>query len=532
MSEKTRRFGSDGGDGSGLVDSGLEDTHVAAEEQLAKARPSSEHPPLGGAESTLTGRKLHHFEVGELLGEGGMGAVYRGHDLSLDRPVAIKVIARALASAAPIRERFVREARAQAKLNHAAVVPIYYIGEQDGLWFFAMELVEGASLAELTTGRPLPADEAIELLCEIASALRLARARGIVHRDLKPSNLLIDSEGHVKVADFGLAKAVRPGGPAADDSAGGSLTAKGEILGTPLYMSPEQAQGDPTDHRSDIYSLGATFYHLVCGRPAFVADTPMAIVVQHCTKPPPPVREVNPTVPPRLAAVLERMLAKMPRDRYQDYDALLTDLEAARPRQATVAGFWARSIAWLLDLVPLVLLSLFGKLGQLLFAAYCIGCWWRWGATFGKWLLRLKVERADGGQLGIGRATVRFAVLFGPLIAGSLLGGLAAWLGQGKVPLNNETTLEQLGPAIPFIAAAVLLVLVGVAHLVLIMLRRGLHDRVAATRVVYRLAEPPGRSSRGLVRSALGERSLAASQRSGAKRSSAKNEPKATPQSG
>lgn len=249
------------------IDPSTADTMVSETPSPAAVRPRSADAPVAtgpvqpSADDPLIGTRLHHFEVGELIGRGGMGAVYRARDLSLDRPVALKVIAGELAQHPLVRERFVREARAQARLNHHAVVPIYYIGQQQDLYFFAMELVEGAALDQRLEGNePLDDEEAIDLLEQVASALRLAQQRGIVHRDIKPSNLLVDTEGRVKVADFGLAKAVdKP-----DDA---SLTQKGEVLGTPLYMAPEQGQGEATDHRADIYALGATFYHLCTGRP-------------------------------------------------------------------------------------------------------------------------------------------------------------------------------------------------------------------------------------------------------------------------
>lgn len=486
------------------IDPSTADTMVSETPSPAAAAPTT-GPPRPGSDDPLIGTQLHHFEVGELIGRGGMGAVYRARDLSLDRPVALKVIAGELAQHPLVRERFVREARAQARLNHHAVVPIYYIGQQQELYFFAMELVEGAALDErLERDEPLDSQEAIDLLEQVASALRLAQQRGIVHRDIKPSNLLVDSEGRVKVADFGLAKTVGQ----ADDA---TLTQKGEVLGTPLYMSPEQGQGETTDHRADIYSLGATFYHLCTGRPPFTADTAMGVVIQHCTKPLPPVRQLRPDVSPALAAVLERMLAKKPSQRYADYDALLADLEAARPQPSTTAGFWVRAMAQLVDFVLFSIAAavLGGPLATAAFVAYVVVGWWRRGQTLGKWVFRIKVRaRGDRGRPSLGQALLRFVALYWFVIAWLLFSGITHLIvGQGKA-FRGTVSWQELQPYFPLMATAALLVLATLGHVMWIMLRRGFHDRLARTEVVYRL-EPSAthrRSPSGVRRSATASR--------------------------
>jgi serine/threonine-protein kinase len=221
----------------------------------------------------------------------GWAQVYVGHDRSLDRRVAIKVLPDELATQPDLQERFVREARAQAQLNSPHVVHIYYIGHtpaasgETGSLFFAMELVEGGALENvLDGGEKLDAERARKLMIQVARGLRDAEAAGIIHRDIKPSNLLVDRNGDIKIADFGVAKPIRQ-----RDS---KITQEGAVVGSPLYMAPEQARGEAVDHRADMYSLGCTFYHLLSGAPPFDGPTPIVVVSKHLTATPAPLSEV------------------------------------------------------------------------------------------------------------------------------------------------------------------------------------------------------------------------------------------------
>ncbi len=376
-------------------------------------RPPAPSIPLG----ELPGRALHHFRIDRRIGEGGMGTVFEAHDLSLDRPVAVKVIAAERGLDLTQRERFIREARSQARLVHPNVVPIHYVGEQDGMLFFSMELVGGGALDEITDGgQKLEWRRCLELMIDVAGALRVAHREGIVHRDIKPSNLLLDADGRVKVADFGLAKKIE----ASPEEL--RITQAGTLLGSPLYMSPEQGEGKPLDHRSDIYSLGATFYHLLAGRPPFEGESAYAMISQHLTGELPAIRKSSPDVPEALAAILERMMAKAPADRYQDYDELIADLQDARPQPVARAGFWTRAMAFAVDApILLLLLAVFRKWGALLFALYVVIGWWRRGKTVGKWIFQMRVRTRQDERLSLLRAVGRFVVLnWGLLIIGAI----------------------------------------------------------------------------------------------------------------
>jgi len=261
------------------------------------------------------------YRVEELIGAGGMGIVYRALDEALQRHVALKTLLPALAADSEFVARFKREAQSAAALNHPNITQIYAIGQEGTVPYFAMELIRGRSLETIARDtKGLPAAEATGYILQAAQGLRHAAQKKLIHRDIKPSNLMLTEEGVVKITDFGLAKAAR---------AETQLTATGEVLGSPGYISPEQAQGAPLDARSDIYSLGATFYHLVTGRLPFEAPTPVAMIVKHMSEPLRSPRAVNPAVPYPVASAIQKMMAKRPDERFQDYDALIRELERA-----------------------------------------------------------------------------------------------------------------------------------------------------------------------------------------------------------
>ncbi|HVY60755.1 MAG TPA: protein kinase, partial [Planctomycetota bacterium] len=272
------------------------------------------------APELAAGARLGAFEIVEVLGRGGMGIVYRAREEALAREVALKVVSDALCRDAAFVDRFRREARAAAALSHPNITTIYAIGEDRGVHFYSMELVRGRNLIEVLDARgPLPATEAAQLARQAAEGLREAAARRIIHRDVKPSNLLLSESGRVKITDFGLAKAFLG---AVDQ------TTTGIVMGTPVYMSPEQGAGRAVDHRSDLYSLGVTLYQLVFGKPPFVADSALSLMVKHLQEEPEfPVDERGPR-PPSLVAILRKMLEKDPARRYASYDALIADLAA------------------------------------------------------------------------------------------------------------------------------------------------------------------------------------------------------------
>jgi len=261
------------------------------------------------------------FELQRELGRGGMGVVYLAHDVKLDRAVAIKILPPHLAAEPETRERFLREARTAAHLAHPNVVPVHRADEIAGYAFFVMAFVEGESLAERLAARgPFPPADAVRVVRDVAWALAYAHARGVVHRDIKPENILIErATNRVMVGDFGIARQIEAS----------RLTQDGLVIGTVHYMSPEQVNGLQLDGRSDLYSLGVVTYQLLSGRLPFEGLTVPSILAAHIAKPAPSLASVAPTVPLRLAQVVDRCLAKQPEHRFRDCEELAEALEAA-----------------------------------------------------------------------------------------------------------------------------------------------------------------------------------------------------------
>ena len=287
-----------------------------AEGEARTSRPAQVDP--------LVGQSLGEFEIVGLLGRGGMGAVYKARQASLDRMVAIKVLPHRLAADESFIERFSREARAAAAVTHANIIEIFAIGEDKGFQYIAMEFIDGETLGDILKreGRLAP-DRALDVMRQTAAALQAAHECGILHRDIKPSNILFTARGRVKVADFGLAK---------HEGVDVSVTVTGQALGTPLYMPPEAARGEKFDARSDLYSLGATFYHALAGRPPFQADTPALLIVKHLEGRVPPLQELVPDCPTALCRAIHRLLRKNPAERYASADKLLEVLARIETR--------------------------------------------------------------------------------------------------------------------------------------------------------------------------------------------------------
>ena len=257
------------------------------------------------------------YQVDRQLGMGGMGSVLLGKDLTLDRPVAIKVINPDLGLSATARQRFLQEARTVARLNHPNITDVYAAGEVDGLLYFIMEYVPGESLRELLDReRFVSGEKATAILHDLALALAYAHGQGIIHRDIKPENVLLHAvTGQAKLTDFGVARAFR-----SDDE---RMTGTGMVVGTPRYMSPEQASGErEVDGRSDIYSLGLIGYEMFAGEPAFTGPTPASVIMKQITEPPTPLLKRASDVPANIAAIIERALEKDPKDRFQDAGAM------------------------------------------------------------------------------------------------------------------------------------------------------------------------------------------------------------------
>jgi serine/threonine protein kinase len=255
------------------------------------------------------GQMLGPYRIINQVGRGGMATVYKAYQPSVDRYVAIKVLPSQLAESKEFATRFQQEARIIARLEHPHILPVFDYGESDGVSYFVMRYMDAGTLKEkMIEGRPLPLHDIDRLFTQLAEALSYAHSRGIIHRDLKPANVLIDSHGNVFLTDFGIAKLL--------ESASPRLTQTDAIMGTPAYISPEQAQGHPVDQRSDIYSLGIILYEMVTGSVPFTAETPLAVLFKHISDPLPPPSLVKPDIPPVIEQVLLKALAKDPRDRF------------------------------------------------------------------------------------------------------------------------------------------------------------------------------------------------------------------------
>jgi len=281
----------------------------------------------------LTGQTLGQYELRELLGMGGMGAVYRAYQRSLKRYVAVKVMSAALAQQPGYIERFTREAETSAALEHPNIIPIFDYGAQQDISYLVMRLLTGGTLAERMaqragTGQLLPSlGEIAGLLRQVGSALDYAHNQGVIHRDIKPSNLIIDAKGTVKILDMGLARIEDRAGPDAATMDQG-LTQSGEVLGTVDYMPPEQAMNTKdTDSRSDIYSLGATLYFLLTGRAMYSGNSLIERILAHREQPIPSLREARPDVPEALEGLFQRMAAKRREDRPATMTEVLAELE-------------------------------------------------------------------------------------------------------------------------------------------------------------------------------------------------------------
>jgi eukaryotic-like serine/threonine-protein kinase len=271
------------------------------------------------------------YEIQNRIGRGGMADVFLARDVLLDRPVAIKVLFPEYATDPNFVERFRREAQSAANLNHPNIVSVYDWGKYSNTYFMAMEYVQGRTLADiLRANGHVSSVQAAEIASEVSAALSFAHRGGVVHRDIKPANILIGSAGQVKVADFGIARAMN----APTES---NLTQVGSVMGTATYFSPEQAQGAQPDPRSDLYSLGIVLYEMVAGKPPFTGDNPVGIAYKQVHDPPQPLNQLVADVPRPFEAIVAKLLAKNPDLRYPDADAVRDDLRRFRSGEPVMA---------------------------------------------------------------------------------------------------------------------------------------------------------------------------------------------------
>ncbi len=287
-----------------------EETLAQAETQQSKTTVQTTIPPLS-LEADLIGKTIGGAVVKEKIGKGGMGSVYLGHHLTLDIPVAIKFLKPEYAKRSPDAvERFLKEARAVAKLRHPNIVSVYNAGFEEGFYYMSMEYIEGRDLSEvLESPFQLSLKDALRLTCQVCDALNYAHKNNIVHRDIKPANIFIGEDGSAKVGDLGLAKDLE------DDQ---NITQPMQAMGTPYYISPEQAtDAKAVDHKSDIYSLGCTFYRLFCGKVPFKGNSSFETVSKHLSEPIPDPLKENPELPVAVARVIQRMMAKKPEERFK-----------------------------------------------------------------------------------------------------------------------------------------------------------------------------------------------------------------------
>jgi serine/threonine protein kinase len=310
----------------------------------------------------MIGQQVQHYRIVGELGRGGMGVVYEAEDTRLGRHVALKFLPERHLSSDAL-ERFQREARLASSLSHPHICALHDVGIDADRPFIVMELLEGETIRQRLTGRPLPADLIIEVGCQVADALDAAHAKGVIHRDIKPANVFLTKRGHAKLLDFGVAKLVAVSKGSQDDvataSAPSSLTNPGVAVGSVHYMSPEQARGEDVDARTDLFSLGLVLYEMATGRQAFQGQTTLTVLDALLREQPPAPRGINPSLPPELERIIVKSIEKDRRLRYQSAADLEADLiRLRRDTSASQSGVTPATMekpapAWRLPWKPL-----------------------------------------------------------------------------------------------------------------------------------------------------------------------------------
>jgi serine/threonine-protein kinase len=290
-------------------------------------------PTVTAPAATVASAFADRYRIERELGRGGMGAVYLARDVTLDRPVALKVLPPEFASDGSLRERFLRETRVTASFSHPNIVPVYSVEERDGLLAFAMGYVEGESLAERVRRLgPVDSRTIVRVLQDVGYALAYAHGRGVIHRDIKPDNIMIErATGRALLMDFGISRAAGGGTTAAP-----GLTRVGEVVGTPEFMSPEQATGDEIDGRSDLYSLGLVALFALTGSAPITGSSVAQIITKQLTQLPPPAATLRGDIPDALGAAIDRCVAKQPEERFQGAESLVEAIDAAQLAPAEI----------------------------------------------------------------------------------------------------------------------------------------------------------------------------------------------------
>ena len=279
----------------------------------------------------MIGKTISHYKILEKLGEGGMGVVYKAEDTKLKRTVALKFLSQQAVASEEDKKRFVREARAAAALDHPNICTVYEIDEVEGQTFIAMAYLDGESLKAKIEDKPLKLDEALAIAMQVTQGLHEAHENGIVHRDIKPANIMLSKKGQAKIMDFGLAKL----------AGGTKLTKTNMTLGTVAYMSPEQAQGESVDHRSDIFSFAVVLYEVLTGQHPFKGEYEQAVVYSILHEEPEPMTGLRTGIPMELERIVNKSMAKSPDDRYQHVDEMLVDLKSvARELEHASSPHW------------------------------------------------------------------------------------------------------------------------------------------------------------------------------------------------
>jgi uncharacterized RDD family membrane protein YckC len=481
--------------GRPLSDPGLEPTAAYASPGAAttdglETRPAADEPGAAAPD------RVGHYRIVRPLGRGGMGVVYEAEDSRFGRRVALKVITAEGVGSRDALERFRQEGRLASTITHPRCVFVLEADEEAGRPYIAMELMPGATLQSLVEERgPLPVGEAVAKILDVIEGLQELHAQGIIHRDVKPSNCFLEAGGRVKVGDFGLSKSL------ADDA---HLTRTGAFIGTPLYASPEQIKRDPADARTDVYSVAATLYYLLAGRPPYRESDATATLARIVSEPPPPLRGARPDVPPALESVILRGLEREPARRFGGVAELREALEAFRGGKLSLTGIGLRVGAYLVDaalfqfLEWLVFLSILvlasfdlrqaaariTRDGAFLlvtlraaWALYFIVAEGEWAASLGKWLTGLRVASGEGGPPGFGRAALRFGVFY----------AITDLPGDVLLAYLPPTTVR-IGPSFLVGFASLVLRAAGALLLVTTMRARsgyrGPHEWLSATRVV------------------------------------------------